>query len=44
MLIAMMLLTAVVAFGAADLIWRSRSEADLRRRWRSRPRDPWHLT
>jgi hypothetical protein len=44
MLIAMMLATAVIAVGAADLVWRSRSEADLRRRWRSRPREPWRLT
>jgi hypothetical protein len=44
MLIAMTLLTVIVAFGAADRLWRSRGDADLRRRWRSRPRAPWHLT
>jgi hypothetical protein len=43
MVIAITLVTAVFALGAADL-WRSRGEADLRRRWRSRPREPWHLT
>jgi hypothetical protein len=45
MLIAMTLLTVVAGFGVADRVWRSRGEADLRRRWRSRPRvRPWHLT
>jgi hypothetical protein len=44
MLIAMALVTVIVTIGAAELVWRSRNDADLRRRWRSRPRDPWHLT
>jgi hypothetical protein len=44
MLIAMTLITAIVAVGAADIVWRRGPEADLRRRWRRRPRQPWHLT
>jgi hypothetical protein len=44
MLIAMTCVTACLAFAAAELAWRGRREADLRRRWRSRPRQPWHLT
>jgi hypothetical protein len=43
MLLAMTCLSAVVAV-AADLVRRTRREADLRRRWRSRPRQPWRLT
>jgi hypothetical protein len=44
MLIAMTCVSAFIAVAAADLVWRSRREADLRRRWRSRPRQPWHLS
>jgi hypothetical protein len=45
MLLAMTCLSAVVAVAAAaDIVRRSRREADLRRRWRSRPRQPWRLT
>jgi hypothetical protein len=44
MVLTVTCITAVIALGAADLVWRLRSEADLRRRWRSRPRQPWHLT
>jgi hypothetical protein len=40
----MSLLTAAIALGAADLVWRGRADADLRRRWRTRPREPWRLT
>jgi hypothetical protein len=29
---------------AADILRRSRHEADLRRRWRSRSRQPWRLS
>ncbi len=36
MLIAMTLVSALIAVAAADVVWRSRHEADLRRRWRSR--------
>jgi hypothetical protein len=44
-LFAVTLLTVIAGFGVADRVWRSRGEADLRRRWRSRPRvRPWHLT
>jgi hypothetical protein len=43
-LIIMSLLSTAIAAGAADLVWRSRHDADLRRRWRTRPRQPWHLT
>ncbi|MGH7488031.1 MAG: hypothetical protein ACREMY_20890 [bacterium] len=43
MLLTMTCLSAVVAV-TADLVWRGRREADLRRRWRSRPRQPWRLT
>ena len=44
MLLAMIGLSACLAIAAADIVWRNRDEADLRRRWRSRPRQPWHLT
>jgi hypothetical protein len=44
MLLAMIGLTVCLAIAAADIAWRNRGEADLRRRWRSRPRQPWHLT
>jgi hypothetical protein len=37
-------LTAAIALGAADLVWRNRADADLRRRWRTRRREPWRLT
>jgi hypothetical protein len=43
MLIAMTLVTAFVVC-AAEIVWRRRQEADLRRRWRDRRREPWHLT
>ena len=44
MLLAMISLTACLAVAAADIVWRNRHEADLRRRWRSRHREPWRLT
>jgi hypothetical protein len=44
MLLAMIGLSACLAIAAADIVWRNRHEADLRRRWRSRPRQPWRLT
>jgi len=43
MLIAMTLATLFIA-AAADLVWRGRGEADLRRRWRQRHRHPWQST
>jgi hypothetical protein len=43
MLLTMTCLFALVAAAGVDA-WRSRGEADLRRRWRSRTREPWHLT
>jgi hypothetical protein len=43
MLLAMTCLSAVVAVAAADIVRRNRREADLRRRWRHRPRQPWRL-
>jgi hypothetical protein len=36
--------TALIAVAAGDILRRSRHEADLRRRWRNRPRQPWRLT
>ena len=44
MLIAMSFITAVAALGAADLVWRGRGDADLRRRWRTRARQSWRLS
>jgi hypothetical protein len=44
MLLAMTCLSALVVVAAADIVRRSRREADLRRRWRSRQRQPWRLT
>jgi hypothetical protein len=44
MLLAMTCLSAVILAAGADSIWRSRADADLRRRWRSRPRQPWRLS
>jgi hypothetical protein len=43
MLLTMTCLFALGAAAAIDL-WRGRGEADLRRRWRSRTREPWRLT
>jgi hypothetical protein len=43
MLLATISLCAALAI-AAEIVWRNRHDADLRRRWRSRPRQPWHLT
>jgi hypothetical protein len=43
-LIAMTCLSALVAVTAADMLRRGRREADLRRRWRNRPRHTWHPT
>ena len=43
MVLAMTCLSVALAV-AADVVWRGRREADLRRRWRSRRRQPWHLT
>jgi hypothetical protein len=43
-LITLTILTAAIAVAAADFVWRTRHEADLRRRWRHRRRHPWHLT
>jgi hypothetical protein len=45
MLLAMTCVSAFIAIATADFLRRNRHEADLRRRWRSRPRQqPWHLT
>ena len=44
MLIAMTCISACLALAAAELVLRSRHDADLRRRWRSRTRQPWHLS
>ena len=35
MWLIMSVLTAATALGAADRVWRSRADADLRRRWRA---------
>jgi hypothetical protein len=43
-MIAVACITVFVAVAAADLAWRGRHEADLRRRWRSRHRQPWRTT
>ena len=37
-LLIIFLLTAPIALGAVDRVWRSRADADLRRRWRTRSR------
>ncbi len=37
-------IAACIAIAAADITWRGRHEADLRRRWRNRPRQPWRVT
>jgi hypothetical protein len=43
-MLIMSVFTAAIAFGAADFAWRHRVDADLRRRWRTRRREPWRLT
>jgi hypothetical protein len=43
MLLVMTCLSAIVAVTAVDIVRRGRHEADLRRRWKTRPRHPWNL-
>jgi len=44
MLLAMTLLSAIIAVAAADVVWKNRDDADLRRRWRMRQRRPSRST
>jgi hypothetical protein len=42
MLLAMTFISAaILAAAATDLAWKGREDADLRRRWRARHRQPW---
>jgi hypothetical protein len=43
-MLALTCLAALFAYAAADIVWRGRNDADLRRRWRGRPRQPWRFT
>jgi len=44
MLLTMTVLSAIIAAAAADVVWKTRDDADLRRRWRARDRRPWRST
>jgi hypothetical protein len=43
MLFTMTVVSAIIA-AAADVVWKSRDDADLRRRWRARDRHAWRST
>jgi len=43
-MLTMACVSAFVAIAAADIVWRGRQDADLRRRWRGRTRQPWRLS
>jgi hypothetical protein len=44
MLLTMTIVCAFIVAAAADVVWKNRDDADLRRRWRARHRQSWRST